>query len=127
MGVIAEVGGPSNSSTPQKQQYNNKSVNAISQAPLVRQALSSKDSQIFEKVFSKKDPNVIAATVEELSGTEAFDLLQEATIKLHKYELYFYIPYKCFIKIKNIESVKHFLFCNIDSVTRCWQQNCPFG
>ena len=28
---------------------------------------------------------MISATVDELSGTEAFDLLQAATVKLHKY------------------------------------------
>ena len=53
----------------------------------MRQALASRDEQIFNKVFSKKDTAVISATVDELSGTEAFDLLQSATVKLHKYPM----------------------------------------
>ncbi len=75
--AVAEVGAPTS--------HNVASVNAVSQAPLVRQALASKDEKLWHVVFSKKDLRVLESTVSELSGTEAFDLLQEATARLYKY------------------------------------------
>lgn len=55
---------------------------AISLAPVVRQALRAKDGSSVDKVLESSDQRVMDSTVAELSGAEAFDLLQECTQRL---------------------------------------------
>lgn len=58
---------------------------AISVAPLVRQAIQSKDTGLMEQVFKSSGSNrVIISTVAALSGAEAFDMLQTCTRRLLK-------------------------------------------
>jgi len=54
----------------------------ISIAPMVRQVLRSGDPKAINKVISNGDRRVMESTVAELSGVEAFDLLQSCTQRL---------------------------------------------
>mmetsp|Transcript_24312 Transcript_24312/g.68262 ORF Transcript_24312/g.68262 Transcript_24312/m.68262 type:complete len:623 (+) Transcript_24312:110-1978(+) len=54
----------------------------LSVAPVVRQALRSKDESSVNEALATDDFRVIRATIAELSGPEAFDLLQECTTRL---------------------------------------------
>eukprot|EP00929_Paragymnodinium_shiwhaense_P002581 TRINITY_DN102885_c0_g1_i1.p1 TRINITY_DN102885_c0_g1~~TRINITY_DN102885_c0_g1_i1.p1 ORF type:complete len:670 (-),score=154.37 TRINITY_DN102885_c0_g1_i1:103-2055(-) len=56
----------------------------LSLAPVVKQGLRAKDGQSLEKILYQSDNRVIDSTVIELSGVEAFDLLQEITKRLVK-------------------------------------------
>jgi len=62
----------------------NRKPTGLSAAPLMRQALRSKDSQALHKALTSNvsDQRLIESTVMELSGAEAFDLLQECTQQL---------------------------------------------
>merc|ERR1712232_491528 len=57
-------------------------MGGLSIAPMARQGLRSKETSQLEHVFSTSDRRVIDSTVSELSGAEAFDLLQECTKRL---------------------------------------------
>jgi len=54
----------------------------MSLAPIVRQGLRAKGGSSLNRVLENADRSVIDNTVVELSGTEAFDLLQECTTRL---------------------------------------------
>merc|ERR1712151_394051 len=51
-------------------------------APVVRQALRSKDGQSMDKVLQTCEKRVVDSTICELTGAEAFDTLQECTKRL---------------------------------------------
>mmetsp|Transcript_54207 Transcript_54207/g.126156 ORF Transcript_54207/g.126156 Transcript_54207/m.126156 type:complete len:607 (+) Transcript_54207:21-1841(+) len=57
-------------------------VGGISIAPMLRQALRSRDDQRISIVFASSDTQIIDATVSQLSGSEAFDMLQECAKRL---------------------------------------------
>jgi len=54
----------------------------LSIAPLVRQSLRAKDDHSIDKVISRNDRRIIDATVAQLTGAEAFDLLQECSKRM---------------------------------------------
>jgi len=54
----------------------------LSIAPLVRQGLRAKDDHSIDKVISRNDRRIIDATVAQLTGAEAFDLLQECSKRM---------------------------------------------
>jgi len=51
----------------------------LSLAPIVRQGLRAKDDHSIDQVISRNDRRIIDATVAQLTGAEAFDLLQECS------------------------------------------------
>lgn len=59
-----------------------KTLGGLSISPMVRQGLRAKDAASIEKVLQCADKKIIDSTVAELSGAEAFDLLQECTHRL---------------------------------------------
>mmetsp|Transcript_31071 Transcript_31071/g.46888 ORF Transcript_31071/g.46888 Transcript_31071/m.46888 type:complete len:333 (+) Transcript_31071:146-1144(+) len=54
----------------------------LSLAPMVRQGLRSKDTEMLHQVLSNGDAQTIDSTVLDLSGPECYDLLLECTRKL---------------------------------------------
>lgn len=60
----------------------------LSIAPMVRQGLRSKDPNSISKVLQTADRRVIDSTVAQLSGHEAFDLLQECAQRLMQQRTY---------------------------------------
>jgi len=59
-----------------------KAQGGLSVTPMVRQALRAKDTASMEKVLQIADHKVIDCTVSELTGAEAFDLMQECTHRI---------------------------------------------
>jgi len=59
-----------------------KAPSGLSIAPVVRQGLRSKDGSSIEKALQSANRKVIDSTVADLSGPEAFDLLQELSQRL---------------------------------------------
>eukprot|EP00931_Biecheleriopsis_adriatica_P032556 TRINITY_DN18993_c0_g1_i1.p1 TRINITY_DN18993_c0_g1~~TRINITY_DN18993_c0_g1_i1.p1 ORF type:complete len:625 (-),score=151.44 TRINITY_DN18993_c0_g1_i1:83-1957(-) len=54
----------------------------LSLAPILRQGLRAKDSSSLDKTLVLKDRDLMETSVAELSGSEAFDLLQECAKRL---------------------------------------------
>jgi len=59
-----------------------RAPSGLSIAPMVRQGLRCKDSASIHEALERADRRVIDSTVAELTGAEAFDLLQECTHRL---------------------------------------------
>jgi len=59
-----------------------KVAGGLSLAPIVRQGLRSKDGSSIERVLMNANRKVIDSTAADLSGPEAFDLLQEMSQRL---------------------------------------------
>jgi hypothetical protein len=59
-----------------------KGLSALSLAPMVRQGLIAKEDGAIERVVQTADRQTIQSTVKDLSGAEAYDLLQECTRRL---------------------------------------------
>lgn len=57
-------------------------LSALSLAPMVRQGLIAKEDGAIERVVQTADRQTIQSTVKDLSGAEAYDLLQECTRRL---------------------------------------------
>eukprot|EP00747_Dinoflagellata_sp_TGD_P183269 gnl/TRDRNA2_/TRDRNA2_38030_c0_seq1.p1 gnl/TRDRNA2_/TRDRNA2_38030_c0~~gnl/TRDRNA2_/TRDRNA2_38030_c0_seq1.p1 ORF type:complete len:626 (-),score=129.17 gnl/TRDRNA2_/TRDRNA2_38030_c0_seq1:4-1881(-) len=54
----------------------------LSLAPIVRQALRAKDASSINKALLTSDTKIIESTVADLTGREAFDMLQETTLRI---------------------------------------------
>jgi len=54
----------------------------LSIAPLVRQSLRAKDDHSIDQVISRNERRIVDATVAQLTGAEAFDLLQECVKRM---------------------------------------------
>lgn len=66
----------------QQEGASKRQASAISLAPVVRQSLRASDPQTMEVVLRTADKRVIVSTVSELSGAEAYDLIQECASRL---------------------------------------------
>lgn len=86
----------------------------LSMAPVVRQALRAKDGHSMDKVLQTCEKRVIDSTVAELSGSEAFDTLQECTKKLVLFPM---IAPTLALWIQRV-LVRHFAFIHSQPVLR---------
>lgn len=59
-----------------------KAQGGLSVVPMVRQGLRAKDKASIEKILQISDLKIIDNTIAELTGSEAFDLMQECTHRI---------------------------------------------